>query len=136
MRKALLLLLLCIPLAVGAGTKGLKVVVKTQSGNSISLYGGSHALLIGVSEYQAADWPDLGSIPNELATVEKALIEQGFNVEKHLNPNGKELKAIFQSFIDDYGYDPENRLLFFFSGHGWTKENGKKNKKKILRKCI
>ena len=126
MRKALLLLLLCIPLTVGAGTKGLKIVVQDQSGKSISLYGDSHALLIGVSEYQATDWADLESIPSELATVEKILIEQGFIVEKHLNPNGKDLEVIFESFIDNYGYEPENRLLFFFSGHGWTKENGKK----------
>ena len=92
MRKVLLLLLLCIPLTVGAGTKGLKIVVQDQSGNSISLYVDSHALLTGVSEYQATDWTDLESIPNELATVEMALIEQGFNIEKHLNLNGNGLE--------------------------------------------
>ena len=109
MRKALLLLLLCIPLTVGAGTKGLKIVVHDQSGKSIALYGDSHALLIGVSEYQATDWTDLESIPSELATVEKALIEQGFTVEKHLNPNGKaEVEQTSMAVL--VGVNHENRV--------------------------
>lgn len=42
------------------------------------------------------------------------------------NPDNKALKTAFEDFIDDYGYDEDNRLLVFFSGHGYTHKNNSK----------
>jgi Caspase domain/TIR domain len=93
--------------------------------NIRSLYKESHALLIGVSNYTAG-WPNLESIPEEIEAVKRMLKAQGFNVIVHKDTNHVELKAAFQDFIDRYGYEAQNRLLFFFSGHGETREGGKK----------
>lgn len=88
-------------------------------------YHKSHALLVGVSEYTAG-WPDLESIPAELALVEKTLIAKGFTVRKVVNPTSRELKNAYQNFIDEHGYEKESRLLFFYAGHGFTRSNGRK----------
>lgn len=108
-----------------ARTKGIKVVVKDKSGKKVALYKESHALIIGVSNYTAG-WPKLESVPHEIDRVETALKRQGFHVVKVLDPDNRGLKSAFEDFIDRYGLDPQNRLLFFFSGHGYTRKGGKK----------
>ncbi len=101
------------------------IKIRDNQGQDIKLYEGSYALLIGVSDYTAG-WPDLESIPGELAGVKTSLEANGFTVETVLNPDGKALKAAFSNFIDKYGYAKQNRLLFYYSGHGHSREDGKK----------
>ena len=100
-------------------------VIKDSSGREVGLYRDSYALLIGVSDYTAG-WPDLESIPGELRAVEKVLRVFGFNVVTHLNTDRAQLEDAIQNFIDDYGFESQNRLLFFFSGHGETRKEGRK----------
>ncbi len=120
-----LLLLFTMGASVMAEVRGFKVMAHdSTTGASIDLYRGSYALLIGVSDYQ--HWPDIQSIPGELERVEKILKAQGFSVEKHLNSSNRELKSQFENFIDEYGYDKDNRLLFFFAGHGHTLDKGRR----------
>ena len=113
------------PLSQAAQTKGLKVVIKDQSGRKVGLYKGSYALVIGVSNYTAG-WPKLESVPDEIDRIETALKKQGFHVVKVLNPSSEQLENAFEDFIDKYGFDKDNRLIFFFSGHGYTRLRGKK----------
>ena len=114
-------LLFTLP-ALAAETRGVKrVEIKTQTGELIGLYEQSHALVIGVSDYTAG-WPDLESVTKDVQEVSAALEGQGFNVVRILDPTKRELAAAFGDFIDEYGYDPENRLLFYYSGHGYTQE--------------
>ena len=112
-------------LSSASQTKGIKVVVKDASGRKVGLYKGSHALIIGISDYTAG-WPKLESVPYEINRVEAALKKQGFHVVKVMNPTSDELNEAFEDFIDAYGFDAGNRLLFFFSGHGHTRKQGKK----------
>jgi len=118
------LLAMC-SLALG-DTRGLKIRVKDPQGQIIELYSESHALLIGASHYQDPKWPDIESIPGELKQVEKILKAHGFLVQTHLDPTKRQLKNYFADFIDQYGYDKNNRLLFFFAGHGYTRQDGNK----------
>ena len=105
-------------------TRGLRVVqVTTRRGKRVDLYKGSYALLIGVSDYTDG-WPDLESIPGELDRLEAALRRKGFSVTRVRNPNARQLRRAFDDFIDAHGFDPENRLLFFYSGHGYTRTTG------------
>lgn len=121
----LLFLGLAIPEA-NTATRGIGMVpIKTKDGQQIGLYKGSYALVIGVSDYTAG-WPDLESIPGELDLLSKALESKGFNVTRVNNPNSRQLERAFSDFIDTYGYEPDNRLLFFYSGHGYTRNNGRK----------
>jgi uncharacterized caspase-like protein len=44
-----------------------------------------------------------------------------------MNPDSAALKRAFTDFINSHGLEEDNRLLFFFSGHGHTrKKNGLK----------
>ena len=114
-----------LSLGTRAETRGL-VVPAPETGETVVEYKGSYALLIGSADYQNVAWPDLESVPGELARVETTLQEQGFTVEKHLNLIGDELEEVYEEFLDRYGYDQDNRLVFFFSGHGWTTANNKR----------
>lgn len=120
-------LLLSLPLlSLGAQTKGIiKVIIKDTSGREVGLYKGSHALLIGANNYTVG-WPKLHSVPDEIKQVEAILKSQGFHVVNVMNPTGEELSRAFEDFIDLYGFDQNNRLLFFFSGHGYTRKDGQK----------
>jgi hypothetical protein len=109
--------------AVAAAHRGF-VVVETPSSGSFKLYEGSYALLIGESNY--TEWPRLQSIPKELQQIEELLTAQEFTVVKKLDLNSDELKQEFDNFINQYGFDKNNRLLFFFSGHGYSRQEGNK----------
>ena len=105
----------------------IKVIAKARDGSmqKIELYKASYALLIGVSDYTAG-WPDLENIPAEVEMVANSLRDHGFSVKTVMNPDSDELEDSFEEFIDKYGYDSQNRLLFLFSGHGYTRKQGKK----------
>ncbi len=131
-----------------ASSRGISVKIKDRSGKQVGLYEKSHALLIGVSDYTAG-WSDLESIPSELDKVESVLKSHRFNVIKVIDPNSIKLERSFKDFIDEYGYNENDRLLFFFSGHGYSRKNGKKgyliptdapnpekDKKGFLRKAL
>jgi len=137
------------PLSVySADSRGLKRVFTDTKGKTMGYYSGSYALLVGVSDYRRG-WPDLKSIPGELKEVEAALRQNGFTVEIVINPDSTRLYDAYRNFINRYGYDKDNRLLFFFSGHGYSRMNGKKgylvpvdapdprkNEKDFLRKAL
>ncbi len=129
MKKTLLFLLylmLCWSTAF-ATERGIKrVEIKTVSGETVGLYEESHALVIGVSDYTAG-WPDLESVPDDIKAVSQALEKHNFHVVQVLNPTKKKLTAAFTEFIDNYGYNQDNRLLFYYSGHGYTKKVYERN---------
>ena len=112
-----------VPVSSFGSQKGIQV--KTKSGEMLPLYESSYALIIGISDYTAG-WPKLPNVSKELDPVEEVLKIQGFQVVRKDNLNGKELERAFNDFIDKYGYDAKNRLLFYFSGHGHTMRGGSK----------
>ncbi|MBW2615332.1 MAG: SEL1-like repeat protein [Deltaproteobacteria bacterium] len=143
------LLIILFP-CIGKAAKptGIRLFFKDRQGVEVGFYTGSYALLIGVSDY-TDDWPDLERIPNEFQRVESALKKHGFQIDKVLNPTGDQMKKAFDLFIRLYGHDKNNRLLFFFAGHGYTGRQAKKsylvpsdapdpakNKKAFLRKSL
>jgi hypothetical protein len=121
----ILLLSLFLASTLPAKQRGIKVVIKDTSGREVGLYKGSHALLIGVSNYTAG-WPKLESVPYEIEQIEAALKKQGFHVIKVMDPTSEALNEAFEDFINKYGFDENNRLLFFFSGHGHSRKGGRK----------
>jgi len=117
------LLLVQSPFIQAASRGAATLQVHDSSGKTVGGYRGSYALVIGVSDYTQG-WPDLNSIPAEMDKVEKVLKTQGFKVKKVINPNSRKLLSSMRDFIDTYGFEPNNRLLFYFSGHGYTRKNG------------
>jgi hypothetical protein len=90
-----------------------------EDGKEIKLYDRSYALVIGVSDYSAG-WPKLPGVKRDIEEVARALEHQGFQVTKVENPDSIHLDKAFKTFIDTYGLNVENRLLFYFAGHGHT----------------
>ena len=110
-----------------AQTRGIsRVVLQIPNGERIHLYSQSHALVIGVSKYQDSAWGQLDSVPRDVREVKEALESQGFNVETILNPTKERMNDGIEDFIGNYGFEKNNRLLFYYSGHGYTQEiNGR-----------
>lgn len=115
-----LLLALCwlIPWQAQATSRGV-VVVEEENGKEVPLYNESHALLVGVSDYTGG-WPKLPGVPGDLDAVKAVLEKHGFQVEVVRDPDHATLESAYQDFIYQYGLDPNNRLLFYFAGHGYT----------------
>jgi hypothetical protein len=114
------LMLAALPLGALADSRGLeRITGDDMAGGTPVQAGDSYALVIGVGDYTAG-WPDLGSVERDVESVASVLEERGFSVVRLWNPNGDALEAGFEQFINAYGYDPENRLLFYFAGHGHT----------------
>nr|VFK61176.1 MAG: Formylglycine-generating enzyme, required for sulfatase activity, contains SUMF1/FGE domain [Candidatus Kentron sp. TC] len=103
------------------------VVVRDKEGQQVGLYQESHALVIGVAGYRNDNgdgWPELPGVREDVKIVARALEDNGFHVQTVLDPKSDELEKAFEGFIRRYGRGPENRLLFYFAGHGHTVRPG------------
>jgi hypothetical protein len=111
-------LLLAFPLS--ASTRGFSIKLRDQNNKQVQLYKGSYALVIGVSNY--TDWPRLPGVKEDVLQVVATLKRHDFTPIVVSDPDDGKLKAAFTDFIDKYGMDPENRLLFYYAGHGHTEK--------------
>jgi hypothetical protein len=93
--------------------------VLDRAGKDVGLFRESHALVVGVFDYTAG-WPDLPGVARDTDAVAKALEAQGFSVEVVRNPTAERLQQAYREFIGRHGLVAENRLLFWFAGHGYT----------------
>ena len=118
-KSLLFILLLLIFQNAIAQQRGFKNINIKIEGQTTSLYQQSHALVIGVSDYTNG-WPDLPGVKNDITKVKQVLEKNGFHVVSIENPNDKELEDAYEDFIDNYGANDNNRLLFYFAGHGHT----------------
>ncbi len=123
---SLLVSLLLVPLAWSQTRAIRPVSIQIPNEGEVQLYEGSYALVIGVSDYQNNAWVDLDSVGADVKAVRETLEEQGFAVETLMNPTESMLRDQFEDFIDAYGYEPENRLLFYYAGHGHTQERNER----------
>jgi uncharacterized caspase-like protein len=89
------------------------------NGNNIKLYENSYALIIGLSKY-ANGWRELPGVKKDVDIIKNVLENQGFTVHFFENLNSNELKFAIIDFINKYGLNEKNRLLFYFAGHGYT----------------
>jgi len=114
-----LLVLLFPVLALGAN-RGISITpLKGKGGKSVLMYKESHALVIGISKYTGG-WPKLPGVKKDIDAVTDALKIGGFHVVVVEDPNQEELEAAFKNFVLKYGLDVDNRLFFYFAGHGYT----------------
>ena len=109
-----------LPEIANAATRGLVTIpIKAENGTAVVMYDESHALVIGESDYSGG-WPKLPGVEKDIQLVKNALEAKGFNVVLVRNPDSQELENAFEAFIEKYGQKPNNRLLFYFAGHGHT----------------
>jgi len=93
--------------------------IKTQDGQEVGLYQESHALVIGMSNYTAG-WPSLPGVRQDVAAVKELLERHGFQVTLVEDLDRARLDQAVADFISRHGLRPENRLLIYYSGHGFT----------------
>lgn len=86
------------------------------------LYDNSYALIIGASNYRNG-WPALASVSRELDELEALLRFKEFHVVRVDDPDAGQLKSSVEQFANKYGFDRKNRLLIYFSGHGYSTED-------------
>ncbi|WP_168796300.1 OmpA family protein [Flagellimonas onchidii] len=117
-------ILISILFSVGlySQSRGAKPIVSNEKAIEIrTIYSGSYALVIGNSLYQS--WDNLPGVNKDIGAIKKVLEQHGFIVFTKQNLNKIELDNAFSNFIRDYGYQANNRLLFYFAGHGYTLES-------------
>ena len=95
------------------------LTIVDEEKREVVLYEESHALVIGISDYQ--HWRDLPGVKDDLISVEKALEERGFKIALLPNPTSAELTATLDDFVRRKGRKPNARVLVYFAGHGWTR---------------
>ncbi len=121
MKLQLTCLALVFQLCLLAQDRGFKLVKSSSADHLEVFYENSYALVIGNNHYTQG-WPDLPGVEKDLHLVSQALMAKGFQVEKAQNLSKEELDSAFSSFILKYGKSINNRLLFYFAGHGHTIE--------------
>ena len=113
---SLLLSIYIVSVAQQIGFESLNIKIDN---NNVQLYSQSHALLIGVSEY-IDTWPDLAGVKEDIYAVQSTLEQHDFNVVLAENLSKSEMDDAISNFIARYGQGTDNRLVFYFAGHGHT----------------
>jgi hypothetical protein len=96
-----------------------EIWITDRTGRQVFLYQQSHALIIWEGNYH--HWSRLENTEVEAKQLEQALVKQGFQVNIVPNPTGEQIRSAVNNFIASYGYNPDNRLVIFFTGHGHTR---------------
>jgi len=100
---------------------GLRIVATTPEGKEIPLYNNSYAFVVGNGSYKKG-WDPLPGAIRDVKDVDRALKENGFNVVLKTDLTRDEFNRTFRSFCHKYGKNRDNRLLFYYAGHGHTLE--------------
>ncbi len=101
--------------------RGMSITVRTESGEEFALYKDSHALVIGNGAYPVKNgWNPLPGAVNDVSEVAEVLKRHGFNVTLKIDVTKSEFNKAFSDFIYKSGKDKDNRLLFYYAGHGYT----------------
>ncbi|MDE0636607.1 MAG: SUMF1/EgtB/PvdO family nonheme iron enzyme [Candidatus Poribacteria bacterium] len=101
--------------------RGMSVTVQTESGEEFDFYKDSYALVIGNGTYPVKNgWNPLPGAIKDVKEVTEVLEKQGFNVTQKIDVKKAEFNKAFSEFIYKSGKDKDNRLLFYYAGHGYT----------------
>ncbi len=116
MKKLITISFLCFCITtLFSQTKPVTIIV---NGEKIIAYSESHALVIGISNYTYLK--KLPGVKKDIAAISKTLRENGFKVITKTDLNKSQIDRAFTDFITRYGQKPDNRLLVYFAGHGYT----------------
>ena len=99
--------------------RGMKISVRTSAGEHIELYNASYALVIGNGNYTNG-WDPLPGALQDVKEVTAALKTHDFNVTLKTDLTADEFEDAFLTFVLEHGADENNRLLFYYAGHGYT----------------
>lgn len=87
-----------------------------------------HALLIGVSDYSSG-WDKLPGVKDDLRKLEEGLKASFETVEIVPNPTVDQIRFKIRNFLMGQWNKANERLLIYYSGHGFTDQNPYSRKK-------
>ena len=103
--------------------RGMKPIkVRTRAGKEIQLYKDSYALVVGNGNYTNG-WDPLSGALKDVKEVETVLKKHGFTVTLKTNLTKTEFDRALAEFVIESGADENNRLLFYYAGHGYTRKS-------------
>jgi hypothetical protein len=107
-----------------AQSRGL-TVLSPSTGEALTSFSGSYALVIGESSYykntgNRQSWQSLPGVKEDVTEIKQLLEEQGFSVTLLEDKTSRELKNGIEDFFNSYGYDSDSRLVVYYAGHGQT----------------
>jgi formylglycine-generating enzyme required for sulfatase activity len=111
------LLIASFSASLASQSRGL--AVRGKDGAELGGFAASYALVVGESQYSEG-WPKLAGASDDAVLVAQALEEAGFLVSLKQNLDFEQLRQAYEDFIDSYGLDESNRLIFYYAGHGQT----------------
>ena len=132
MKKRLISLLfatICISLCLVAtaellSQRGMKPIkIRTRAGQEIELYKDSYALVVGNGAYTAEGRNPLKGAVRDVEEVAAVLEKHGFKVTLKTNLTKAEFDRAFAEFVLKSGKEKNNRLLFYYAGHGYTRKS-------------
>ena len=113
------ILILIAATGISYAQRGLRALDASNAGTQAKLYDESHALVVGISEYTDG-WPKLANAVKDAQEIASELQNHGFSVDLLLDPNEVQLRMALDELALEHGYEPNNRLLFYFAGHGMS----------------
>ena len=102
--------------------RGMKITVRTETGKEIPLYTNSYALVVGNGNYTNG-WSPLDGALQDVKAVKTTLEKHDFHVTLKTNLNAAAFRRAFAEFVLKSGKDRDNRLLFYYAGHGYTRKS-------------
>ena len=103
-------------------------VLYIETGVTAQVYERSYALVIGIDKYASRKWPDLRYAVKDAQAIATFLQKQGFMVIPLYNKRATRKNIIFQMQNKlAPRLKPHDRVLVFFSGHGYTETLGGKD---------
>ena len=103
--------------------RGMKTItVHTKEGKAIELYKDSYALVVGNGNYTNG-WDPLDGALKDVKEVETVLKKHGFRVTLKKDLTKAKFDRAFAEFVLESGADMNNRLLFYYAGHGYTRKS-------------
>jgi len=103
------------------GDRAIRVAARTPEGKVIPLYRGSYAFVVGNENYRGG-WDPLPGAAQDVEEVVHVLKEHGFEVTLRIDLTKDAFTRELETFCHRYGRNPDNRLLFYFAGHGHTRK--------------
>ncbi|MBN1603318.1 MAG: caspase family protein [Chitinispirillaceae bacterium] len=96
---------------------GRGIRIKDLTGKTVTSYRNSYALVVGASNY-VNGWSNIAGAVQDAMKVKQSLEKHGFNVTIVENPTKETLRQALETFVMNYGIFKDNRLVFYFAGHG------------------
>jgi formylglycine-generating enzyme required for sulfatase activity len=106
---------LVVLLSPAPGVRAEALEVRTLSGQTVQFYAETHALVVGVAQYD--HWPARPGAVKDARDISRAFKRLGFSVKLLTDPTTQELRSALDEFAQATGAQIDRGLIFYYAGH-------------------